>query len=220
MPTIAENIERVKRQLPPHVTLVAVSKTHTAETIKAAYSAGQRDFGENRPQELLQKAAALPRDIRWHFIGHLQSNKVKLVTPCAYLIHAIDSVKLLHEVDKACEKLGITARCLLQVHVAQEETKFGFLPDELLSYLRSSDADALRNLQLCGLMAMASNTGDMEQVRREFRLVKQLHEQCRTLAPQPDLFTQISMGMSGDYPVAVEEGTTLVRVGTLIFGER
>jgi pyridoxal phosphate enzyme (YggS family) len=220
MSAIAENIAHVKQHLPPHVTLIAVSKTHSAESIMAAYRAGQRDFGENRPQELLRKAAALPQDIRWHFIGHLQSNKVKMVAPCAHLIHAIDSVKLLHEVDKACEKLGVAARCLLQVHVAQEETKFGFLPDDLLACLRSGDANALRSVRLCGLMGMASNTGDMEQVRREFRLIKQLHGQGRALAAHPELFEHISMGMSGDYAVAIEEGATLVRVGTLIFGER
>ncbi|MDR2813174.1 MAG: YggS family pyridoxal phosphate-dependent enzyme [Prevotellaceae bacterium] len=220
MSAIAENIERIKPQLPPHVTLIAVSKTHSSEAVMVAYGAGQRDFGENRPQELLQKASALPRDIRWHFIGHLQSNKVKMVAPCAHLIHSIDSVKLLHEVNKACEKLGITARCLLQVHVAQEETKFGFLPDELLGCLRSGDVGALRNVQVCGLMGMASNTSDMAQVRKEFRLIRQLHGQSKPLAPLPDLFTQISMGMSGDYAVAVEEGATLVRIGTLIFGGR
>jgi pyridoxal phosphate enzyme (YggS family) len=217
---VAENINRIKQHLPPHVTLVAVSKTYGADAIMAAYSAGQRDFGESRPQELLQKAAALPPDIRWHFIGHLQSNKVKMVIPHACLIHSIDSAKLLREVGKTCEKMNITARCLLQVHVAQEETKFGFLPDELLGYLRSSEPAALRNVQLCGLMGMASNTGNMEQVRGEFRLIKQLHAQSKALASQPELFTQISMGMSGDYPVAVEEGSTLVRVGTLIFGGR
>ncbi|MDR0711092.1 MAG: YggS family pyridoxal phosphate-dependent enzyme [Prevotellaceae bacterium] len=220
MPTIAENIARVKQQLPPHVALVAVSKTHSAEAIMAAYFAGQRDFGENRPQELLQKATALPQDIRWHFIGHLQSNKVKMVASCSHLIHAVDSVKLLREVNKICGKSGLTARCLLQVHVAQEETKFGFLPGELLEYLRSGDAGALRSVQICGLMAMASNTGDMEQVRREFQLIRQLHGQSRELVPQPGLFTQISMGMSGDYPIAIEEGATMVRIGALIFGER
>jgi pyridoxal phosphate enzyme (YggS family) len=189
------------------------------EAIMAAYSAGQRDFGESRPQELLQKAAALPQDIRWHFIGHLQRNKVKMVAPCAHLIHSIDSAALMREVSTACEKLGVTARCLLQVHVAQEETKFGFLPHELLDYLRSGEAGALRSVQICGLMGMASNTGDMEQVRGEFRLIKQLHGQSKALVSQPDLFTQISMGMSGDYAVAVEEGATLVRIGTMIFGD-
>ncbi|MDR1022107.1 MAG: YggS family pyridoxal phosphate-dependent enzyme [Prevotellaceae bacterium] len=217
---VAENLHSVKQHLPPHVALVAVSKTYSAEDIAAAYSAGQRDFGESRPQELLQKAAALPRDIRWHFIGHLQSNKIKMVTPHAHLIHSIDSAGLLQEVNKACEKAGTTARCLLQVHVAQEETKFGFLPDDLLAYLRSGEPGALRNVRLCGLMGMASNTCNMEQVRKEFRLIKQLHGQGKALAPQPELFAQVSMGMSGDYPIAVEEGATLVRVGTLIFGKR
>lgn len=206
--------------MPPHVALVAVSKTYSVADIAAAYGAGQRDFGESRPQELLQKAAALPRDIRWHFIGHLQSNKVKMVAPHAHLIHSVDSISLLQEINKACEKTGITARCLLQVHVAQEETKFGFLPDDLLAYLRSGEPDALRNVRLCGLMGMASNTCNMEQVRKEFRLIKQLHGQGRTLVAQPELFAQISMGMSGDYLIAVEEGSTLVRVGTLIFGKR
>ncbi|MDR0566607.1 MAG: YggS family pyridoxal phosphate-dependent enzyme [Prevotellaceae bacterium] len=220
MPAIAANIARVRQHLAPHVTLIAVSKTYGAESIMAAYGAGQRDFGENRPQELLRKAAELPQDIRWHFIGHLQSNKVKMVAPCAHLIHSIDSAKLLHEVNRVCETLRLTARCLLQVHVAQEETKFGFLPDELLSYLRSGAANALRSVQLCGLMGMASNTDDMGQVRREFRLIKQLHGQAREITNRPDIFTHISMGMSGDYAVAIEEGATMVRIGSLIFGER
>jgi pyridoxal phosphate enzyme (YggS family) len=217
---VAENITRIKQRLPPHVALIAVSKTYGAESIMAAYSAGQRDFGESRPQELLQKAAALPPDIRWHFIGHLQSNKVKMVAPHACLIHSIDSAKLLREVDKTCKKLNIKASCLLQVHVAQEETKFGFLPGELLDYLRSGEPATLRSVQLRGAMGMASSTSNMEQVRGEFRLLKQLHGQSKALAPQPELFTQISMGMSGDYPIAVEEGATLVRVGALIFGGR
>ncbi|MDR1416117.1 MAG: YggS family pyridoxal phosphate-dependent enzyme, partial [Prevotellaceae bacterium] len=197
---VAENIHSIKQRLPSHVTLVAVSKTYSADDIAAAYSAGQRDFGESRPQELLQKAAALPRDIRWHFIGHLQTNKVKMVIPHAHLIHSIDSVKLLKEVNRACEKTGATARCLLQVHVAQEETKFGFLPDELLAYLCSGELGMLRNVLICGLMGMASNTCNVEQVRKEFRLIKCLHEQAKALAPQPGHFAQISMGMSGDYP--------------------
>lgn len=220
MSAIAENIARVKRELAPHVTLIAVSKTHSAASIMAAYRAGQRDFGENRPQELLQKASALPQDIRWHFIGHLQRNKVKMVAPCAHLIHSIDSVKLLHEVNRVCEKLGITARCLLQVHVAREEAKFGFLPNELLEFLRSGAASELRSVCLCGLMGMASNTDDMGQVRREFQLIKQLFGKGKALSSRPDLFTHMSMGMSGDYAVAIEEGATLVRIGTLIFGGR
>lgn len=200
--------------------LIAVSKTHSVEDIWEAYSVGQRDFGESRPQELLQKAAALPRDIRWHFIGHLQSNKVKMVVPHAQLIHSVDSEKLLLEVNKFCEKENATARCLLQVHVAQEETKFGFAPDELVDFLQRSAWKNYPRIELCGLMGMASNTEDMGQVRCEFRQIKLLHEQAKQLIPQPEVFTEISMGMSHDYRIAVDEGATLVRVGTGIFGER
>jgi pyridoxal phosphate enzyme (YggS family) len=216
--SIAENIARIRRELPPQAALIAVSKTRSAAAIMEAYAAGQRDFGENRPQELLQKSRELPRDIRWHFIGHLQSNKVKMVAPVAHLIHSMDSTKLLRELNKTCASIGVEARCLLQVHVAREETKFGFSPSELLDFLRSSEAAMLRHVRLCGLMGMATNTANMEQVRGEFRLLRQLREQAQPLAPQPEVFVELSMGMSNDYLVAVSEGASWVRVGTGVFG--
>ncbi|MDR3328778.1 MAG: YggS family pyridoxal phosphate-dependent enzyme [Prevotellaceae bacterium] len=218
--SIAETIEHLRRRLPPQVGLVAVSKTHSVAAIMEAYRAGQRDFGESRPQELQQKAEALPRDIRWHFIGHLQRNKVKLVLPYAYLIHSAHSAPLLREIESAAQKQGATARCLLQLHVAQEEAKLGFAPDELPGYLQSGEPASLGHVQLCGLMAMATNTENAALVRGEFQLARRLHEQCKALAPNPTLFTQLSMGMSGDYPIAIEEGATLVRIGGLIFGSR
>ncbi len=220
MSSISENIQHIKQKLPPHVTLIAVSKTHSAEAIMEAYNTGERDFGESRPQELLQKAAELPQDIRWHFIGHLQTNKVKMVVPHADLIHSIDSEKLLAEVDKFCEKSNIIARYLLQVHVAQEETKFGFSPEELVDFIQQKRLVGYPHAQLCGLMGMATYTENMEQVRSEFHQIKTLFEQVKPLLPHPECFTQISMGMSHDYRIAIEEGATLVRVGTSIFGER
>ncbi|MDR2938421.1 MAG: YggS family pyridoxal phosphate-dependent enzyme [Prevotellaceae bacterium] len=217
---IAENIQEIQQELPAQVRLVAVSKTYSAEAVMEAYSAGQRDFGESRPQELQLKASMLPSDIRWHFIGHLQSNKVKMVLPHAHLIHSVDSEKLLREVNDFCKKNNAAARCLLQVHVAQESTKFGFLPDELMAFLRTADWENLSHVTPVGLMAMATYTSNVAQVRSEFRQVKQLFEQAKLLAPQADLFTEISMGMSNDYRIAMEEGATLIRVGTSIFGER
>jgi pyridoxal phosphate enzyme (YggS family) len=220
MSCVAKNIQRIRQEIPANVRLVAVSKTYSVEAIIEAYNIGQRDFGESRPQELLQKINALPNDIRWHFIGHLQSNKIKMVAPHAHLIHSIDSEKLLQEVNAFCKKNNATARCLLQVHVAQEDTKFGFCPDELLAFLQNVDLENFSNVILAGLMGMATNTNDMEQVRSEFRQLKQLFDQAKNLAPRPELFSEISMGMSHDYPTAIEEGATLVRVGTSIFGER
>jgi pyridoxal phosphate enzyme (YggS family) len=200
------------------VRLVAVSKTRSVEEIAEAYRAGQRDFGESRPQELLQKIGALPRGIRWHFIGHLQRNKVKAVVPHAHLIHSIDSEKLLQEVSGFCKKSNTAARCLLQVRVAQEDTKFGFRPEELLAFLQNVDLENFSNVTLAGLMGMASNTDNTAQVRSEFRQIKALHEQAKRLLPRPELFSEISMGMSLDYPTAIDEGATLVRVGTGVFG--
>ncbi len=185
-----------------------------------AYNAGQRDFGESKPQELLQKVEVLPHDIRWHFIGHLQTNKVKMVAPHAHLIHSIDSERLLHEVNKFCEKTNTSVCCLLQVHVAQEESKFGFSPAELINFLQSKNLKNYPHVAIVGLMGMATYTENMEQVRSEFHRVSELFTQAKKLLPHPDTFTEISMGMSHDYPIAIDEGATLVRVGTSIFGER
>ncbi|MDR1226304.1 MAG: YggS family pyridoxal phosphate-dependent enzyme [Prevotellaceae bacterium] len=220
MNTVATNLEHIKCAIPPQVRLVAVSKFHRAELINEAYIAGQQDFGESRPQELAQKIKALPKDIIWHFIGRLQTNKIKMVVPYAHLIHSIDSVKLLQAVQNYCKKNNLTTNVLLQIHVAQEEAKSGFAPDELLDFIKSGNLQTYGNINFRGLMAMASNTNNVEQVRSEFRMVKQLHEQAKPLFPTPPLFTEISMGMSGDYLIAIEEGATLVRIGTAIFGNR
>lgn len=201
------------------VTLVAVSKTKTAEQVKALYDLGHRDFGENYPQELMDKQAALPHDIRWHFIGHLQRNKVKKLIPFVYLIQSVDSLKLLKEINKHAGRAEKVIHCLLQVHIATEETKFGLDETELaelLGHLAANEKE-MKWVSIKGLMGMASLTGDMARVRNEFRRLKAIFERVRT---QISGFTILSMGMSGDYRIAIEEGSNLVRIGTLLFGER
>jgi pyridoxal phosphate enzyme (YggS family) len=198
------------------VTLVAVSKTKTAEEIKELYDLGHRDFGENYVQELTEKQARLPNDIRWHFIGHLQSNKVKQIAGFIYLIHSVDSVKLLKEINKQAEKQDRVINCLLQIHIAAEETKFGFDESEL-GNTDFGELQELRHAKVTGLMGMASFTDDMEKVKREFRSLTSIYSRLKSQNPQ---FTTLSMGMSSDYTVAVEEGSNMVRIGSLIFGER
>ncbi|HYC39223.1 MAG TPA: YggS family pyridoxal phosphate-dependent enzyme [Chitinophagaceae bacterium] len=201
------------------VTLVAVSKTKTAEQVKALYDLGHRDFGENYVQELMDKQAALPHDIRWHFIGHLQRNKVKKLIPFVYLIQSVDSLKLLKEINKHAGRAEKVIHCLLQVHIATEETKFGLDETELaelLGHLAANEKE-MKWVSIKGLMGMASLTGDMARVRNEFRRLKAIFERVRT---QISGFTILSMGMSGDYRIAIEEGSNLVRIGTLLFGER
>lgn len=202
-----------------NVSLVAVSKTKPDEDILALYKLGQRDFGENYVQELAAKQASLPEDIRWHFIGHLQSNKVKLIAPFVHLIHGIDSLKLLKEVNKQAAANQRTIDVLLQVHIASEETKFGFSPQELHQLLEEHAAEikVLDHVRVRGLMGMASFTDDREQVRREFR---QLHELYRSFSAVFPQWAVLSMGMSADYELAIEEGSTLVRIGSLLFGSR
>ncbi len=201
-----------------HVTLVAVSKTKPVEDIRELYDLGHRDFGENYAQEMLAKSALLPPDIRWHFIGHLQSNKVKLIAPFVQLIQSVDSLKLLEEIDKQAAKAGRIIDCLLQAYIAEEETKFGMDEKELEQAF--SSINKLRNVKILGLMGMASLTADIEQVRKEFRHLKVLFEKHAKLQiPNSQLLT-LSMGMSGDYRLAMEEGSTMVRIGSLIFGER
>ena len=215
MSEIATSIRQLKQELPSTVTLVAVSKFKPAEDILEAYEAGQRDFGENRPQELAAKAKELPSDIRWHFIGHLQTNKVKLVVPCAAMIHSVDSPRLLAEIDKVARAEGRTLDILFEIHIAVETTKQGFTPEEALALARTiGDYPGVR---LRGVMGMATFTNDRDQIRREFRALKAVSRQLQALLPGCD---QISMGMSEDWPVAVEEGTTIVRIGTSIFGKR
>ena len=211
---IADNIRKLKSELPSTVELVAVSKFKPVEAIREAYEAGQRSFGENRPQELAAKAPQLPDDIVWHFIGHLQTNKIKMVVPYAHLIHSVDSERLLAEIDKAARVAGKVMDCLLEIHIAEEQTKQGFTPDEAVALAR--EAGRYPNIRLRGVMGMATFTNDREQVRREFRSLKAVSERLSFL---PGCDT-VSMGMSGDWPIAVEEGTTIVRIGTAIFGKR
>ena len=221
-----EQYIRIKKELDQkNVTLVAVSKTKPVEDILELYNLGHRDFGENYVQEMVDKYEALPRDIRWHFIGHLQTNKAKYIAPFVHLIHGVDSLKLLKEVHKQSAKLNRVTDVLLQVHIAQEDTKFGLDKTELDDILNtnSNQLDELKNVQIKGLMGMASFTDDQEQIRKEFRQLKNIFQQVQ-LQTTPDSywdnFRTLSMGMSSDYRIAVEEGSTLVRIGSLLFGER
>jgi len=204
------------------VTLVAVSKTKSVEEIKELYDLGQKDFGENYVQELSEKQSQLPKDIRWHFIGHLQSNKVKQIAPFIHLVHAVDSLKLLQEINRQGKKNDRVIDCLLQVHIAREETKFGLDENELKTLVNTNanELHELQNVRIVGLMGMASFTDDMEKVRIEFRYLKRLFETYAKLPIDNCQFTILSMGMSSDYFVAIEEGTTMVRIGSLIFGAR
>jgi pyridoxal phosphate enzyme (YggS family) len=219
MKQIAENIAVIRAQLPPHVTLVAVSKTKPVQALQEAYSAGQRDFGENYVQELEEKAQLLPKDIRWHFIGHLQSNKVKYIAPFVHLIHAVDSLKLLAEIDKQAAKHQRVIDVLLQVHVAKEETKFGWEAAEMLQ--SSAQLFGFSHVRIRGLMAMASNTSDEAQLATEFEQVHHLMTDLQAMHPERNAeMTVLSMGMSGDWPLAVAHGSNMIRVGSTIFGVR
>jgi len=195
------------------ITLVAVSKTKPVEDILELYNLGHRDFGENYVQELTEKVAKLPNDIRWHFIGHLQTNKVRSIVPFIYLIHGVDSLKLLNEIDKQAEKNKRVIDCLLQVHIAQEETKFGFDENELLAV----EPGQFANVKIKGLMGMASLTENVNKIRAEFKHLKTIYDKLSTLTPQLSI---LSMGMSADYKIALEEGSNMVRIGSLLFGER
>lgn len=218
---IQSNLNEVRTQLPPQVRLVAVSKFHPNEAILAAYEAGQRIFGESKEQELSKKQASLPADIQWHFIGHLQTNKVKYIVPYVALIHGIDSYKLLAEVDKQAAKAGRRVNCLLQLHIAREETKFGFSFDECRQMLAEGQWRQLQHIRLCGLMGMATNTDNVEQIKEEFRSLSNFFREVKsTWFADDDAFCELSMGMSHDYHEAIAEGSTLVRVGSKIFGER
>ena len=201
------------------VTLVAVSKTKPVEDILELYTLGQRDFGENYVQELTEKYELTPKDIRWHFIGHLQSNKVKYIAPFVSLIHSVDSKKLLAEIDKQAKKNNRVIDCLLQIHIAEEETKFGFNENELKELI-SSDLTVYRNVQIKGLMGMASFTDDIQKVRNEFKFLKRLFDKYSSWSIVNYQFSILSMGMSADYEVAIEEGTNMVRIGSLLFGKR
>lgn len=220
MGRIADNLAAVRATLPAGVELVAVSKFHPIEALSEAYAAGQRVFGESRVQELTVKVPALPADIRWHFIGHLQTNKVKQVVGRATLIESVDSERLLALIDREAAARGVVQRVLMQVHVAAEETKFGFLPDELLAYFRARRFEQLQATHICGIMGMASNTDDEDRVRSDFQTIASLHSQIIQLCPDLRGFDTISMGMSHDYPLAIAAGSNLVRIGTAIFGHR
>lgn len=218
---IAEHLHNVLARIPEHVTLVAVSKTKPASDILEAYNEGQRVFGENKVQELCEKFEQLPQDISWHLIGHLQRNKVKYVAPFVSLIHAVDSLRLLAEIDKQAEKNNRTIDCLLQFHIADEETKFGLSIEEAQDLLNSSEYKAFRHVRIRGVMGMATFTEDEAQVRREFRNLRSIFENLQQSHFSQDRnFDTISMGMSGDYEWAIEEGSTMVRVGSSIFGHR
>ncbi|HDJ34297.1 MAG TPA: YggS family pyridoxal phosphate-dependent enzyme [Bacteroidetes bacterium] len=218
---IAENIRRLKQELPAGVTLVAISKTKTREEIMQAYDTGHRVFGENKVQELVSKGEALPRDIEWHMVGHLQSNKVKYIAPFVSLIQSVDSMKLLRVINKEGSKNGRVIPCLLQFHIAEEETKFGLDMQEAREMLDSPQFRDMTHVKILGVMGMATFTDRMEQVRKEFRKLAGIFRTLKNDYFRDDnSFREISMGMSGDYPVALEEGATMVRIGSLIFGER
>ncbi len=215
---IAQKIREYKEELPSNVKLLAVSKYHPVEALQEAYVAGQRAFGESRAQELTQKYEVLPKDIEWHFIGHLQTNKVKYIAPFVSLIHSVDSEELLAEIDKQAKKNGRVIECLLEIHVAQEESKFGYGFKTAQELLSSGRLQNYPNVSLVGIMGMASNVDDDNQIRREFHELSSFYQEMKaTVAPQ---FRELSMGMSGDYKIAIEEGSTIVRLGTSIFGER
>lgn len=219
MTSIAQHIQELQASLPAGVTLVAVSKFHPVEALQEAYDAGQRVFGESRAQELVAKARVLPKDIEWHFIGPLQSNKVKDIAPFIHLIHSIDSIKLLQEVNKQAAKHDRVIRVLLEIHVAEEETKHGFSVEECREL--AAHLPELPHVSISGIMGMATQTDDEAQIRREFRTLHQLYEELKAGAfKDSDDFSILSMGMSHDYRIAIEEGSTMVRVGTYIFGER
>ena len=219
--SISSEIERLNNELPSTVKLVAVSKFNPSEAIMEAYQAGQRIFGESRPQELLQKVQELPCDIQWHFIGHLQTNKLKMVLPYASLIHSVDSERLLMEINKYAVKNNLKVKCLLELFVAQEETKQGFSKEELMQLMEKLQREPLEGVEICGLMGMASFVDDEQQIRGEFAALKEAFDQVREkyISTHPN-FNELSMGMSGDYKIAVEMGSTMVRIGTTIFGAR
>ena len=221
MTEIQQHIASIRADIPAGVTLVCVSKFHSHEAIMEAYEVGERDFGESRVQELLPKYEALPKDIRWHFIGHLQTNKVKQVVPFVYMIHSVDSVRLLEIINKEAEKIGRRVKVLLEVHVAKEASKSGFTPEEFLSLITHSSSliSAYPWVEICGVMGMATNTDDKQEWRRCFREIKHLASSLIANS-SPSERPQISMGMSDDYQVAIEEGSTMVRIGSTIFGSR
>jgi pyridoxal phosphate enzyme (YggS family) len=219
--SVRENIDSLRSEIPDSVKIVAVSKFHGVEQIMQAYDDGQRVFGESRVQELVGKHETLPQDIEWHFIGSLQRNKVKFIAPFISMIHSLDSFRLMKEINKQAAANDRVIPCLLQVHIAKEDTKSGFAVDELNKFLESGEWKECKNVEIRGVMGMATYTDDESVVRSEFRELKSIFDKYKeSFFPDQPSFKEISMGMSGDYKIAVEEGSTIIRVGTLIFGNR
>lgn len=218
--SIQSNLNTIKASLPEHVTLVAVSKTKPVSDLIQAYEAGQRIFGENKIQEMTEKWEQMPKDIQWHMIGHVQSNKVKFMAPFVSLIHGVDSLKLLQEINKQALKNNRVIDCLLQMHIAEEETKFGLDENELNALISSSDFKEMKNIRILGLMGMATFTEDQNQIKKEFTHLKTIFDSIQKLEIENCNLNTISMGMSGDYKLAIECGSTMVRIGSSIFGGR
>ncbi len=217
---ITQNLHKIKTQIPSHVELIAVSKKIEIDKILEAYKYGQKHFGENYVQELLLKQNTLPKDIFWHFIGHLQSNKVKYIVPFIHLIHGVDNLNLLIEINKSAKKNNRIINCLLQIYIAKEETKFGFNAQECLNLFTSKELQRLKNVNICGVMGMASQTDNVEQVEQEFKQLKDVFESIKRCIENPTPFNIISMGMSQDFDLAIKQGSNMLRVGSLIFGNR
>lgn len=222
MSEIKKNIDNILKQIPNNTKLVAVSKTHSIETIKETFDAGQRDFGENKVQELVDKHNQLQNpEIKWHLIGHLQRNKVKYIADFVELIHSVDSLRLLTEINRQAKKHDRVINCLLQFHIADEDTKFGLNYDEAIDILESDEFKSFENIKICGVMGMATFTDDTEQVRKEFKKLKEIFSEIKDkYFKNIDYFCEISMGMSGDWKIAIEEGATILRIGSIIFGDR
>ncbi len=220
--SIAQNLSQIKSSLPQHVTLVAVSKTKPVADLMEAYEAGQRIFGENKIQEMAEKWEAMPKDIQWHMIGHVQTNKVKFMAPFVSLIHGVDSLKLLQEINKQALKNNRIIDCLLQIHIAEEETKFGLDEEELDGIIRfiTQNSEIYKNIRIVGLMGMATFTEDQNQIKKEFTHLKSIFDNLYPLNTENCQLNTISMGMSGDYQLAIESGSTMVRIGSSIFGNR
>jgi len=219
--TIQSNLQTIKSELPLQVRLVAISKTHPVDVVMEAYNAGQRVFGENKVQEMVSKYELMPKDIEWHLVGHLQTNKVKYIAPFVSLIHSVDSLKLLSVINKEAEKNNRVIDCLLQMYIASEETKFGLSHEELEEILKSSEYQAMKNIRVVGLMGMASFSDNMNIVRGEFKNLATIFKQAKEIYfTDKPWFKELSMGMSSDYKIAIEEGSTMVRVGSSIFGHR
>lgn len=218
---VVDNFKLIKKNIPETVDIVAVSKTKPAEDILALYNFGHKKFGENKVQELLTKKEILPDDIQWHMIGTLQTNKVKYIVPFVYMIHSIDNLKLLKEVDKRAKKIDKKVKCLLECHIAEESSKRGFSESELFEMIDSEDFWLLKNVEISGLMGIATHTDDQNQIRKEFKYLKSLFDKIKTSYYNDNVyFKELSMGMTSDYKIAIEEGASIVRIGSAIFGQR